>query len=374
MSEKEKTNHWDLLASELGATPPSEEHYAQPEPAPEPSKAESSPEEAGRTTFPDRRSSPPRRPSPPTQSPKRGAADWDALAGELGLAREDLPPEPPPEEPPAKTTAGVVQSEEVTEEPIESTAGLTSLFEGPFDLVEEPAETAQEPLGVAAEAIETEAKPIETKRESVEAEADLVGAVEELAETAPTQTPTRRRRKRKKKLRRPEEDLEKPAEPQEQPVELPDEVPVAAADQAIAEAVAEAEEEGPERQPSKRRRPRRGKKKKGVEADEGTAEKAVPAKHKTEAVTAKKAVGDSKKVGREKQGDEETDTAAKTVKPPHRSIPTWEEAVGLIVSANMENRKKSPGGSSRGRTGTRGSGGQWKPRQSRGSGGKKSSK
>jgi hypothetical protein len=41
----------------------------------------------------------------------------------------------------------------------------------------------------------------------------------------------------------------------------------------------------------------------------------------------------------------------------HRSIPTWEEAIGLIVSANLEARSKKPGGGgSRGRGKGRASG------------------
>jgi hypothetical protein len=31
-------------------------------------------------------------------------------------------------------------------------------------------------------------------------------------------------------------------------------------------------------------------------------------------------------------------------RPAHRKIPTWEEAVGLVISVNMESRAKSPGG------------------------------
>jgi hypothetical protein len=38
-------------------------------------------------------------------------------------------------------------------------------------------------------------------------------------------------------------------------------------------------------------------------------------------------------------------------KPNHRGIPSWEEAIGMIVATNMEARSKNPhaGPSSRGR-------------------------
>jgi hypothetical protein len=47
------------------------------------------------------------------------------------------------------------------------------------------------------------------------------------------------------------------------------------------------------------------------------------------------------------------------MKPNHRGIPSWEDAIGMIVATNMEARSKNPnaGGSPRGRGG-RGRGGR----------------
>ena len=56
-------------------------------------------------------------------------------------------------------------------------------------------------------------------------------------------------------------------------------------------------------------------------------------------------------------------------KSSHRGIPTWEEAVGLIVTANLESRSRKPnGGSSRGRGRSRG------PKKSRDNGGRRGGK
>ena len=48
-------------------------------------------------------------------------------------------------------------------------------------------------------------------------------------------------------------------------------------------------------------------------------------------------------------------------KASHRNIPSWEEAIGIVISANQEARAKSPAGKpSRGGRGGRGRGGRGK--------------
>jgi hypothetical protein len=58
--------------------------------------------------------------------------------------------------------------------------------------------------------------------------------------------------------------------------------------------------------------------------------------------------------------EEEDDTEEDHVDfAEHRGIPTWQEAVGLVVGANMEARAKNPSGSRGGRgRGGRGRGGR----------------
>ena len=97
MTDRDKTDHWDLLASELGAESPAEDLSHEPvsaveqsqttpettvsePPAPEPPAPEPSPPEA---SLPE--------PSPPepVAKPRRSAAGWDQLASELGVAPKD---------------------------------------------------------------------------------------------------------------------------------------------------------------------------------------------------------------------------------------------------------------------------------------------
>ena len=59
-----------------------------------------------------------------------------------------------------------------------------------------------------------------------------------------------------------------------------------------------------------------------------------------------------------RQGDEDKPAqVSRTAKASHRAIPTWEDAVGVLISINLESRsKKSGGGSPRGRSKGRGAG------------------
>ena len=46
--------------------------------------------------------------------------------------------------------------------------------------------------------------------------------------------------------------------------------------------------------------------------------------------------------------EESSDGKRKSAKVSHRAIPTWNEAVGVIVATNLESREKRPGGGSSG--------------------------
>jgi hypothetical protein len=62
------------------------------------------------------------------------------------------------------------------------------------------------------------------------------------------------------------------------------------------------------------------------------------------------------------EDEEEVDTAGRSVRVGFRGIPTWEEAVGMLVTKNLESRAKRPGGGGsprgRGARNNRGHGGQ----------------
>jgi hypothetical protein len=47
--------------------------------------------------------------------------------------------------------------------------------------------------------------------------------------------------------------------------------------------------------------------------------------------------------------DDEDDDDLLTLGVKHSKIPTWDEAVGVVISANMESRAKNPGNGPRGR-------------------------
>ena len=73
MAEQDKTNHWAALASELGPQPAAEESSPR---ATEPSKAAPPPVRAERAAH---------------RAPRRATPNWDALAGDLGLAPAPAP-------------------------------------------------------------------------------------------------------------------------------------------------------------------------------------------------------------------------------------------------------------------------------------------
>jgi hypothetical protein len=59
---------------------------------------------------------------------------------------------------------------------------------------------------------------------------------------------------------------------------------------------------------------------------------------------------ESEEEGLEGEGEGDEDGDGKPGKLSHRAIPTWEQAIGLMVATNMESRAKNPGaGKPRGR-------------------------
>jgi hypothetical protein len=49
--------------------------------------------------------------------------------------------------------------------------------------------------------------------------------------------------------------------------------------------------------------------------------------------------------------DDDSDPSSSRRRPSHRNITTWQDAVGVIVAANIESRAKSPQNGSPGRGG-----------------------
>jgi hypothetical protein len=321
MNEHEKPDHWADLLSNLGveippeekATSAPEEVMAQPAaPAPEPAPLP-------RSTY-----------QPPPREPQRSPKDWFRLANELGVE---------------------VPAEELLPEPAEP----------------EPAVTAQLPEPVAV----TQPARREEHFEPLQDEAGFADVDRWDSDVQTTEEredkKLRRRRKRRRKTRRSEEvvldadpslreeELEQQGELTEI-VEIFEEEEIEEFGPAETDESSEAAEELPQKRSKRRRRRRSSRKKTGKEevASRG-AEFAEP-------------------VASEPEDDLDTDDFDEDVDDEdvasvpegrkrdrrmlHRGIPTWKDAVDVVISANLEARAKRPdrGSGARGRGGRNRSG------------------
>jgi hypothetical protein len=152
-------------------------------------------------------------------------------------------------------------------------------------------------------------------------------------------TPARRRRKRRRKPREPGRIAGEQREPQK-------------ADQVSEAAVAEPEEreaagdEGePEKGRSKRGRkraaPRKRKKRISI-TDEAEETPAKPDKTAAKAGESTEIEVEEDEAEEDETEEDEAEEGVRSSKGSHRAIPTWEEAVGLIISTNLEARARNP--------------------------------
>jgi ribonuclease E len=162
-------------------------------------------------------------------------------------------------------------------------------------------------------------------------------------------------------------DLSLDDEDDEDDVEEEEDGAEAASDAAAATEPAVVEAEGDE--PRRRRRRRRRRRKPGKNgADEAAA--AEPAADTRRSGAPPEAAEDEQDLAEEllddaddrhedehdedlhaddHHEDDEDDDDLLTLGVKHRKIPTWDEAVGVVISANMESRAKNPGNGPRGR-------------------------
>ena len=187
--------------------------------------------------------------------------------------------------------------------------------------------------------------------------------LDEVRAEATEKKAARRRRKRRRK----------PREPGKVAPDLPDAELAGEVSEAISEEPAESEPEGDGGQPDKgrpkrrRKRPSPRKKKKTPVADEAAAEEDSAAEQPEEG--RKRAERTAAKPGKSpERRDQEAEPSEgpKPSKPSHRAIPTWEEAIGMIISTNLESRAKSPDrsfsrGRGKGRGSSKGKGSREKP-------------
>lgn len=323
MSDKNKADHWQSLASEIGAEVPPE--------AATPSAPELPPAEAG-GELPARRAKADR--APKSARPPRRRANWMELAEQLGVAPSESQ-EPAPtdaateplaaEEPPIWPSASPEPQDWLMQEP------LIDTFEG------SPA--------------------AETARGETHASGDRQGRDE-------SERPSHRRKKRRRRGRE-SRTADAPSE-RVSPTESPDAGTVEEAAETPEEGASSSStpdapsRETPGRRTSRRRRRGRGDRRRSAaeSAVSGESSEAVP----DDVLAQGPAIADED-VDREEDErstlDEDDERSSTDGGFAHRGIPSWEEAVGVVIAANLESRSKRGAGDASSRPrGGRGRGGR----------------
>jgi hypothetical protein len=316
MSDSKRTDHWDLLASVLGAEPQKKE---PDEPAPQ---VEEESEAIFEVAEPDEVQDSPTQAviEPVVTRPPRSLSNWDALAMDLGI---EVKPEPIPAPPPAPVQLPMPKQ-------VENKVAIKP-------------ERAQEFSRPAGAGFGKQPEQFEN-RETLPDEAH--------EEASEKKSRHRRRRRRKgKDTDRPSDEIKKPSA--ELGLEAPTDSDLIDISLEIADKVSAEIEHGPaegesETQPQKRHRSRRGSRKRKKKGTETNGEKSVD--EKKSGFTKRAEPVPSADVRQESEGDDERvdeehdDGGLGGGKSRFRAIPTWEEAVGCIVAKNMESRPRRQGG------------------------------
>jgi ribonuclease E len=345
MSDSSSRDHWKDLADLIGAEVPDEpivpeqqqeEKEVSPEEAPVEDPVAEEPAQKPLSEEPCEESEPVtaevcNEPEPIADAEESTDENhWWSLAGELGIALPE--PEPKPEPEPESSAEPVTHAFEPTEQPAPTdeftlgeseTAGSVDAVEMPTtesrDLVEEddapepPQDDSYMPL------FEDPGLSLETPGvlDAIFDEADAKAAVDDSEE--------------------PITSVEIEDEGREVDEEVQQVQPATDTEQ---ERAAEAEEDSEEK-PTKRRRRRRRRRPPRKDRDEsGEAEEKPGAEAETPA--SEEDAVDSRQGPKEDRSEDEGKTEAAKLK--HRKIPTWEEAIEIVISTNKEARSKSSGG------------------------------
>jgi hypothetical protein len=352
MSDPNPPSHWDLLSSILGATPSPE--AAEPrQPSRPPSKK------------PAPRASHHQRPAAPSRP-----ADWDKLANALGLPPAPAPAVSPPAPvmppparsapPPARSAAAPPplpgQSHRGSPAP-EAPEGSPNFFDERFDF--------DEPFDLL-ESSESASPPAEASEQTTES-----------AEGRPRRR--HRRRRGRNGGRRDSREAGAPAAPDDRSAHRDaasvegdlDRASSAEEPEGVRTERALEEAEGGEAQQrrSRRRRPRHGRKRREGEPTAGAgapveagADSASPEPDDADETAADLLAEEDLEMGPAEEGGEGGEERLPRL--GFRGLPTWEEAVGLLVSKNVEARAKRPNAGARHGRDNRG------PRNNRGRGDK----
>lgn len=348
MTDPGESNHWAELVSELGATPPPEEPEGQPAEAEQPEA-----ELEAVTDDPGASEPPPRAVAP---KPRRVPADWSRLAEELGVeVPEEAPPRAIPE--PDSASSGretAAASEEEAEARFEAPAeelaesGVPDWMETDLELgdgVSEPAPAEgewKEPCGGSAEGAVGGAGLTGSEVLGAEARGE---PAEGGAEGSEKKTGRKRRRRRRKPAKAADEEREaSETQPDEEPADEIEPMPTASEDDS-----GMADDSVAERKSLEREAPW-GE----LESEQESADVGEEARSPRAAMdeSANREAEDAGKREEDRRADK-SEARRKGMKPSHRGIPSWEEAIGIVISANMEGRAKPSegGGSSRSRGG-----------------------
>ncbi len=393
MPKNSKDDHWNLLASELGFTPPD----------PEPSQ---DPEVLGQDTDPGADEQP-QGDDVASSAPESISAETDStldeqVEGQSPEATGSAPSEDEPSETASRPSSVCQRTFEAEPVDLPGLPWGTSFAppkkqDAQEPVVQEPA--AEEPAAEETPIKETASVAPPAKEKSPFGEGLLVAdepdsaqddsrepdqpiADEEMAspagpgdedEAEPKEVKKGRGKRRRGRRKRPASDRQAPQEEQEEaaePVEAAGEdavkpvedavEPISAESEELAETDSSAPAEVPEGRPKRKRRggARRKSKRGPKPTEEATANVADnetdPSNVEYEESVAPEEA-DSTQPDREKQ---KTDGAEPAPKPGHRNIPTWAEAIDSIISVNMEGRARRPnsGSSPRGRGGRGGRG------------------
>ncbi len=339
MTEPGKANHWDDLAEELGA----DARPFESEPVTEKPAAVEPASVADPVKKPRR---PPQRQSSPT--------DWGSVASELGVVpttESESQPEEFTDEAVDKVTDEVVDSAVHVEEVVETDDDYDDLgfesdiaFEcdvfagGPSVEVESPEPT---PL--------TELTGETRKSEPADSEGESDTAVE--AEEESPARKGRRRRRRRRSGRKGDDDANSTEADEGVTVSQAgvtsvtlDETETTEATVAVPAPDQEEADQKASPRPKRKRRRRGGRKTAKRETE--TDDVAQPADDQDASIA------DLEAESPEQLADTEDDESEEG-RGKHRGIPSWEEAVGVIIEANLAARAKKP---SSGSTSTRGRG------------------
>lgn len=352
MAERKHADHWDLLAADIGATPPTPQDEKKPDDE-EQDRAVDQADQAKAKHAPVEEK-PPRRPHGEAGSGAkestssggrrggsrvvsgfsfpRGPVNWAQLAGELGVEPTADMVEPP-------------SSSSSSSQPTQSTQSGQPSADEPLEAEIVPA---------AGRGGDDPALPDQAVEVGQEDAAGTKSLDPQAEETKPS---GRRRRRRRPRKGSPQTESDSP-EPTPSPAGETELV------EATAEQAAQAEEE-PERTASgsKRRGRGRGGRKRGGKkpsesADtpaEAEAPEPVPAGWEEEIDTTDPGQPSAGKG----TGSAKSDPSAKK---SHRGIPSWQEAISGVTDANLERRaKKAEAAPGRGRGGRRRRGGSDKP-------------